>query len=99
MKLTIRGKILVPTLLLFVAGIATVATMAYNLASDALHTSYYEAIEDSVISLSRQIDDWLDNSTADVLVASDRNVFRSVFTTGFAPDAVDAANAELIHFN
>ncbi|MFW5807798.1 MAG: methyl-accepting chemotaxis protein, partial [Spirochaetota bacterium] len=94
MKFKIREKILLPTIILFLVGIGTVAVIAYILASDSLHDSYYQAMNDNADGLSKQIDDWVDERIGDVRITAASGVSTEVFSSGLAPEAVSAANDE-----
>lgn len=95
MRLSIREKILLPTIVLLIIGIAVVSTIAYNLSADALRESYFSSMEANVKSLSTQVEDWVSERKSDVILTGSRYDFKRIYSENFSDESVNFANREL----
>lgn len=95
MKMSIREKILVPTIALFLAGIIAVALFSYRLASDSLKDSYFATMDTSTSSLSNQIEDWLNERRHDIITEAALDLIQGPLINPGDPVTVARAVSEL----
>lgn len=90
MKIKLRGKVLLPVLVLVAAGFAVVSVMAYRSGSAALRQAYRLSQEELVENLANQADGWFFERLTDVTVAASNPVVQAVLRDPAA--SVELAN-------
>lgn len=94
MRIGIRGKLLLPTILVVLAGMLLAAFLSYRVASKALVESMEDQGELMVAALTRDLENRISDQLSGAEVQASRNVFIQVLKNE-TPDTVDIANAAL----
>ncbi|TVR93941.1 MAG: methyl-accepting chemotaxis protein [Spirochaetaceae bacterium] len=95
MKLKLRDKILLPTILAIIAGLAVVAWYSYDQAARALQSAYRQAQEQLVSSVATQAESWISDRLGDVGIAGDNHRVQAALAPDADFETIRAANQVL----
>jgi methyl-accepting chemotaxis protein len=75
MKLSLRNKIMLPTLLLLAAGLAVAGAVSYHQTSAALEKAYYGQIRQVADSTAQAVAGWLDQRRQEIKLLAKNNLY------------------------
>jgi methyl-accepting chemotaxis protein len=80
MKLNLRGKLLLPSFFVILLGMSLAGFFSFNASKNALESTIKEQVNQVSVSLSRQMDGFLEDLAASMVILSKRNVTQAVFS-------------------
>jgi len=93
MELKLRGKIMLPTILVVLVGLALSGFLNYRSSKAALETTINGQLSQMTRNLAGQFEGWIDGLARDIEVCSQRDVIRAVLTGATAEERQAASAA------